>query len=429
MLTRIQLNLLGRRSYLSSVVSLATGSPQSTINLENHDDGGNDYGNDADKADDEAASYYGSDFETNRKYLTFSWWLLNRGWTDVMERVERAVRDVFGHLSPRDLLSLDTFSQLVLEVRKKVEGGDPALLSDPAAAAKGRSSTTSTSTSSSTTSTSTSTSTSWLSFLLPPSTLEDFVLRESGVLGDSAAAMTGSQAGDATASVAGSTATTTPHSPTPASLRRLLDETSDLIESPAFTHVLTQLLDAGFSFLIHRKLLPGAFEASSSSTGSTPAPTTTAASVTSISEVAAATAASLSDPPAYGGDAKAVVMLPKILSVLTRQAHAVGAGMPNEYLREMELVPDLEAFAAVVYSSNWENEIRQDGAETSSSSFASLSLGGGGDQQSLRGSTLVDESLVIVDSPQYSREQEQREVHTPTTNSFDAAWEKATGGR
>ena len=420
MLTRIQLNLLGRRSYLSSVVSLATGSPQSTINLENHDDGGNDYGNDADKADDEAASYYGSDFETNRKYLTFSWWLLNRGWTDVMERVERAVRDVFGHLSPRDLLSLDTFSQLVLEVRKKVEGGDPALLSDPAAAAKRRSSTSST-----------STSTSWLSFLLPPSTLEDFVLRESGVLGDSAAAMTGSQAGDATASVAGSTATTTPRSPTPASLRRLLDETSDLIESPAFTHVLTQLLDAGFSFLIHRKLLPGAFEASSSSSGSTPAPTTTAASVTSISEVAAATAASLSDPPAYGGDAKAVVMLPKILSVLTRQAHAVGAGMPNEYLREMELVPDLEAFAAVVYSSNWENEIRQDGAETSSSSFASLSLGGGGglDQQSLRGSTLVDESLVIVDSPLHSREQQQREVHTPTTNSFDAAWEKATGGR
>ena len=409
MLTRIQLNLLGRRSYLSSVVSLATGSPQSTINLENHDDGGeyggNDYGNDPDKAD-EAASYYGSDFETNRKYLTFSWWLLNRGWTVVMERVEHAVREVFGHLSPRDLLSLDTFSQLVLEVRKKVEGGDPALLSDPAT--KG--------------------SSTWLSFLLPPSTLEDFVLRESGVLGDSAAAVTttGSQAGDAAAaaSVAGSTTATAPHSPTPASLRRLLDETSDLIESPAFTHVLTQLLDAGFSFLLHRKLLPGAFEAASSSPGSI-APTTTATSVASISEVAAATAASLSDPPAYGangGDgASKAVMLPKILSVLTRQAHAVGAGMPNEYLREMELVPDLEPFAAVVYSSNWENEIRQDGAaETSSSSFASLSLGAGAsDQHSLRGSTLVDESLVIVD-PHAPHGRDRGEPPTPSS-PFDAA--------
>ena len=415
MLTRIQLNLLGRRSYLSSVVSLATGSAQSTINLENHDDGGgeygNDYANDPDKAD-EAASYYGSDFETNRKYLTFSWWLLNRGWTDIMERVESAVRDVFGHLSPRDLLSLDTFSQLVLEVRKKVEGGDPAQLSDPATTTRGFS--------------------TWLSFLLPPSTLEDFVLRESGVLGDSAAAVTsGSQVGDAAASVAGSTTTgntAAPRSPTPASLRRLLDETSDLIESPAFTHVLTRLLDAGFSFLLHRKLLPGAFEAGSNSN------TTTTTSVGSISEVASATAASLSNPPAYADVAAGgrAVMLPKILSVLTRQAHAVGAGMPNEYLREMELVRDLEAFAAVVYSSNWENEIRQDGTSaTGPSPFASLNLGAGagaglGDQNSLRGSTLVDESLVIVD-PHQAQQQPPQSAQSIT--SFDAAWEKATGRR
>ena len=413
MLTRIQLNLLGRRSYLSSVVSLATGSAQSTINLENHDDGGgeygagNDYANDPDKAD-EAASYYGSDFETNRKYLTFSWWLLNRGWTDIMDRVERAVRDVFGHLSPRDLLSLDTFSQLVLEVRKKVEGGDPAQLSDPAVTARG--------------------SSTWLSFLLPPSTLEDFVLRESGVLGDSAAAVTSdSQPGDAAASVAGSTTTantTPPRSPTPASLRRLLDETSDLIESPAFTHVLTQLLDAGFSFLLHRKLLTGAFEAGGSNSN------TTTTSVGSISEVASAAAASLSNPPAYAdvvSSGDRAVMLPKILSVLTRQAHAVGAGMPNEYLREMELVPDLEAFAAVVYSSNWENEIRQDGT-SSSTPFASLTMGSGagaGDQHSLRGSTLIDESLVIVDPHQVQQAQQTPQSAT----SFDAAWEKATGRR
>jgi peroxin-3 len=34
--------------------------------------------------------------------------------------------------------------------------------------------------------------------------------------------------------------------------------------------------------------------------------------------------------------------------------------MPNEYLQKMETVRDLEAFAAVVYSSNWEQEIRAD---------------------------------------------------------------------
>ena len=67
LLTRIQLNLLGRRSYLSSVVSMASPPPQeSTISLENHDD-------------DRAENSYGSDFETNRRFLTFSWWILNRG--------------------------------------------------------------------------------------------------------------------------------------------------------------------------------------------------------------------------------------------------------------------------------------------------------------------------------------------------------------
>lgn len=59
--------------------------------------------------------------------------------------------------------------------------------------------------------------------------------------------------------------------------------------------------------------------------------------------------------------ASKVILLPKILSVLTRQAHVIGNGMPNEYLQEMEGVRDLEAFAAVVYSSNWENEVRSEG--------------------------------------------------------------------
>jgi peroxin-3 len=110
LLTRIQLNLLGRRSYLSSVVSLATGGmDQSTISLENHDD-------------DNPDQAYGNDFETNRRYLTFSWWLLHRGWRDVMLKVEAAVKEVFGSLSPRDDVTMERFSELTLEVRKKVEG-------------------------------------------------------------------------------------------------------------------------------------------------------------------------------------------------------------------------------------------------------------------------------------------------------------------
>jgi peroxin-3 len=325
----VQLNLLGRRSYLSSVVSLATGTAQSTISLENNDD-------------DNSEQVYGSDFDINRKYLTFSWWLLNRGWKDVMQRVEEAVREVFGHLSPRDLLSYDTFSQLTIEVRKKVEGKTDG-------GRKGS---------------------KWLSFLLPPANLENFVLKESGVLGDSATAET--RSGPSTPS----------YPTTPLSLRRMLDETSDLIDSPAFSHVLTLILDAGFSVLLSKKLMQGAFELS-----------------TTIPE--------LEDE-----QSTKVVLLPKILSVLTRQAHSIGNGMPNEYLQEMEQVRDLEAFAAVVYSSNWENEIQDDEFIANSAKEAINAPSQESVKQS-QVSTLGDESVVMVD-------------REPSTQfSFESAWERA----
>ena len=37
----------------------------------------------------------GVDAETERKFLTLSWWILNVGWKDVGERVRRGVEEVF----------------------------------------------------------------------------------------------------------------------------------------------------------------------------------------------------------------------------------------------------------------------------------------------------------------------------------------------
>lgn len=54
-----------------------------------------------------------------RKYLTFSWWLLNKGWADVMQRVEAAVRHVFRQASLRDQLSSETFSSKTGQVRSR----------------------------------------------------------------------------------------------------------------------------------------------------------------------------------------------------------------------------------------------------------------------------------------------------------------------
>lgn len=159
--TRIQLNLLGRRSYLSSVLELA--SPEgSSIRLEDH-------------ADDSQA--FGNDFETNRRYLTFSWWLLHRGWKELMENVRVAVEEVFGPLNPREDITLNRLSELILEVRKRVEGAteDERKVKQ------------------------------WLPYLLPRNEDENMVLQESGVLSSDMSLRVSPQ--------------------TSANLRQLLDET------------------------------------------------------------------------------------------------------------------------------------------------------------------------------------------------------------
>jgi peroxin-3 len=258
---------------------------QSTISLENNDD-------------DNPDQAYGNDFETNRKYLTFSWWLLHRGWREVMLNVEAAVKDVFSSLSPRDDVTMQKFSELTLEVRKRVEG---ATESDRQA-------------------------TRWLQYLLPPKDQEEFVLKESGMTTED-----------------GPSESPAIFSPGPTPLRRLLDETSDLIDSPPFSHVLTKLLDAGFSTLVDQKISQQAFK------------------VPATSEVPDLDGPRVSEIV----DAKPV-KLPIVLAILTRQAHSIGNGVPNEYLQSMEQIRDLEAFAAVVYSSNWESEIspRDDAGST-----------------------------------------------------------------
>jgi peroxin-3 len=352
MITRIQLNLLGRRSYLSSVVTLATGTAQATISLENNDD-------------DNTEQAYGNDFETNRKYLTFSWWLLNRGWIDVKEKVEAAVRKVFGHLSPRDNLTFEAFSTMTLDVRKLVEGETP----EARRASK------------------------WLPFVLPPQDLEDYVIRESGILSDSTESLQ-------EVSSPGSTA----------SLRRLLDETADLVDSPAFSHVTTLLLDAGFSHLVDKKLATAAFEI--------PVPTPLQA-VESMSGFTSS--APTEQSSSLAGGATRAVLLPRILSVLTRQAHAIGNGMPNEYLQAMEGVRDLEAFAAVVYSSNWENDIRA----TEGSGITPPAPAGVPPAPREEGSGLAA-SVVEVRLPSQSTGLGgESVVIVDSQGSFESAWERA----
>ncbi len=123
--------------------------------------------------------------------------------------------------------------------------------------------------------------------------------------------------------------TTPPTSPDTISppLRHLLNETSDLIDSPPFSQILTLLLDTTFSHLTDRVLREQAFKL----------PPSLPSSVSGVEEI---------------GETK--TKLANILAVVTRQAHAIGNGVPNEYVQAMEGVGELEAFSAVVFSSFFE---------------------------------------------------------------------------
>lgn len=105
--TNIQLSLLGRYKYIQSVIQLERDEDarsrgqyelslssllfSSLVDLTDSRDieAGQQTGL------EEGIWREGVDAETERKYLTLSWWILNVGWKDVGERVRRGVEEVF----------------------------------------------------------------------------------------------------------------------------------------------------------------------------------------------------------------------------------------------------------------------------------------------------------------------------------------------
>ncbi|KAK5008413.1 hypothetical protein LTR28_004008 [Elasticomyces elasticus] len=417
------LNLLGRRTYLSSVVSLASPPPPastSRIALENNDD-------------DNYDNAYGNDFETNRKYLTFSWWLLHRGCKDILNRVTAAVKEAFGPVKIKEEITLEQLSELVLQVRRKIEGA-----TEEERRAQ-----------------------NWLSYLLPPRDQEDFVLRESGMgTPDSPPLRHTSEDPFSTASSSSPPAAIADHVSTNPSLRRLIDETSDLIDSPTFTHVLTLVLDAAFSHLVDIKIAQEAYKL--------PAPATLASSfpadITSESRIQEV----LTDEAPNAATAKCKVA--NILPVFCRQAHTIAAGgnegegiienlavahVPNEYLAAIDQVRELEAFAAVVYSSNFEfeaagvetaeapgvheitNSVLVETAEPEAAEHlgesevlvertddhGNNSDGASAQTETMPKVTAADEDfLALTDVPNKDSEPEKA---VPSGSGFESAWEKA----
>jgi peroxin-3 len=335
----------------------------STISLENRDD-------------DNFENFYGNDFETNRKYLTFSWWLLHRGSKQIMERVTAAVKEVFGAVNIREDITMERLADLIMQVRKKIEG------STDGERRKMR----------------------WLSYLLPPQDEEQFVIRQASMpdSDESPSPETAAVQDPMSADVQITSA-----------LRRLLDETSDLIDSPTFSFVLTRLLDAGFSNLIDHHVGLEAFKNGGVPTFDSPR----------ITEVT---------------DTKCKIA--HILPVFCRQAHAiVGVGeldMGNEYMVAMDRVPDLEAFAAVIYSSNLEYELAEGDdearaarveqfAEPKQSSFVESEIISP-PAQSEKASAAIDAELAPVEvNDEVDTEAPSEQPPAPVDGAFESVWKKA----
>lgn len=375
LLTRIQLNLLGRRTYLSSVVALASPPPptqSSTISLENRDD-------------DNYDNVYGNDFETNRKYLTFSWWLLHRGSKHIMQRVMAAVKDVFGGVNIREDITLERLADLIMQVRRQVEGSTEEERR----------------------------SMKWLEFMLPPREEETFVIRQASMSESDESPSPEPQTADPMDQEEVVTE----------SLRRLLDETSDLVDSPTFSFVLTRLLDTSFSHLIDYRVAVEAYKASG------PTAPTFEERITEIPDTKCKVAHIL---PVFCKQAHVIAQSSGELDAITGEA-----AQENEYLAAMNQVPDLQSFAAVIYSSNFEYEMpealpedvsaqRKAGeVSTSTNSPDSVAQETGVSSKEQPAESVLEESEVLVLN-EAQEEEAQEPAKSGPAGDFEAAWEKAT---
>ncbi|KAI7818270.1 Peroxin-3, partial [Gamsiella multidivaricata] len=109
LLTQVQLNLLGRFTYVSSVVALSN-TTDASYRMESPSTKGS------------LTSTNGLlDFQTEKKYLTFSYWLLHEGWRRWSEKVRVVIEDVVGSISLKRTFNAKEFSDLLGEIRARLE--------------------------------------------------------------------------------------------------------------------------------------------------------------------------------------------------------------------------------------------------------------------------------------------------------------------
>ncbi|PWN34465.1 uncharacterized protein FA14DRAFT_181083 [Meira miltonrushii] len=346
--TRVQLNLLGRYAYLTSVTSLSASdeSAKHHIRIERND-GFEDLDEDGEEEREENTQSTiansdvltnGIDLQTEKIYLTLSWWFLHRGWQELADIVRSAVEEVFGDLPLKAQLSHAEFISLIQKVRRRVEY-EPHSTDGQSHLGTSFASLDVRSEYSEATTTMTSARRrgkrrDFSSILFPPQGQELQVLIDAGALPQS------SKVG--TVGNLQSLSNTLP---------ALLDETRDLVESNDFWRVLKLGLRESFGIFEHNLRPSFGLEASHPKA---PLPPPPEASITELPPSA--------DPPLppkiNGGHSTGDVQeegksirLASLFPVVARQSSAAINGFPNEYMDALNNVKELRAFCAVIYSS------------------------------------------------------------------------------
>lgn len=102
-LLHLQLNIISRKSYLKTALKLASqnqGIRLIDLEMENEM---------VDKDLPEQA------------FLSFTWWLLNKGWIKVKDIVNESAENIFNEINLREELNIEEFGNLIFEVQKSID--------------------------------------------------------------------------------------------------------------------------------------------------------------------------------------------------------------------------------------------------------------------------------------------------------------------
>lgn len=329
--THVQLALLGRASYVSSLLSTLpprSPSPPRYKRLHNGLDKASSKPSLAETdlldgdVDLERALYDAKQLplkaededeqrrDVERKYLTFSWWLLHEGWKLVEKRVEEAVEAVVGPMGLKAPLVYGELGALFGEIRRRVEQNEDGSLFDFSAA------------------------------LHPPTfDLELQTLIAGGSYVPSPPASPPAASSSSSHDFPPSKPCTPPRrDPIPPALRTLLHETSDALDSPDAALVRALSLDALFALLLQR--LEPAF------TGNASTPSGDGERGARFEDVSEKTARLASLLP----------FVTKLAGTTGVERGVLSSGVNgNEFVEALEDVRELREFCAVLYGS-WDRD-------------------------------------------------------------------------